>query len=963
MRASITAILVIRQGGEQLTESLRSLTTQTRLVSRLILVDSSAESTIGPHIEEALEGSGLSWTMCSVPYSSSFAEAIEEGMESAYGVDPAIPAKEWVWLLRDDSRASDSALEGLASAVDSAPLIKIAGPKQRMSDQPNVIREMGETMTRFGERITLAERELDQAQFDRLSDVLGVGEVGMLVHALTLRELGGLDPGLGPLDGGLDLCVRARLAGHRVVVVPRSILYVSASPADWSARKKLSPARGYFLARRAWLYRRLVYSPLWLLPALLLWIVPWAAFRALAQLLAKRLDRMALEPVAALAVLFQLGAIFRARQVLNSQRVTTWATIDSLRMPAPDVRKRKSIAREAVVARREERESRNPAPPILPSLPWLVLALSALSVAVFGRWWGASYLQGGGLVPLVEQQLGLWDYAWSQPGLDGSSVPADPAAMIFALLGSLLWWNPNTSVATLFVIAIPLAGAIAWWGFSQLLSKGWTTTVASFVWALSPPLLLALGDGRVGGVIALLALPWLLGALVTAHESWQRVGQASLATVIVTSSAPSTWPVVLLAVIAVSMVHSVRRPARMLGGVLPIVLGPSILLSFPRFLAWWDQVAGRWWDGWGVLFADPGYGVPFDQAPWWSLLLGWPEQPSSRVAEILGVSPHIMGILMFALGSLLIALGLLTLALAPARISLVFGILSASGFLSATIAPSLFSGFEGFSELFVWPGTSVGILLLGILVGAFAVLDRVDFYDTLGNRLPGLGPVAARVAGGAVIALTLVAPGVMAVNAWSGGTSVQTASAPRTLPAFVAAEASQSPQIGTLVMTRSEDSYLVTLERGAGATLMESSTLLRGRETALSDRDEDIARLAATLIRPSAANPSTLLDKYGVAFVLLRDDADSVAALALAQQPELVSASSSESGQLWQVRGAAPVSVTEEPESTGMLVPWFLGLVSVSAILAIPTERRARGVGRPVDDAVPALGEETADDL
>ena len=966
MRASITAILVIRQGGEQLSEGLRALTTQSRSLSKLVLVDSSADSTLSPIIDAALEGAPFGWSTCTVPYSARFAEAVEEGMATAFGEEASIPDSEWVWLLRDDSTASDTALERLVGVVESAPLIKIAGPKQRMSDQPGVIREMGETMTRFGERMALAERERDQAQYDRLSDVLAVGEVGMLVEASVLRDLGGFDPGLSPLDGGLDLCVRARLAGHRVVVVPRSVVHVGAGPADWSARKKLSGVRGHFLARRAWLYRRLVYAPAWLLPVLLVWVLPWGLVRAGAQLFLKRPDRMASEVLAALGALAQLGSVVGARQVLSSHRVTTWATIDSLRLDPADVRKRKSITREALLARDEERAARNPQPPIFPTLPWLVLALTAVSGVVFGRWWGADFLQGGGLVPLVESGVEVWDNAWTLPVLEGAVekalVPADPAALLFALLGTLTWWNPNLALVVLFVAAIPLAGAIAWWGFSQVLSKAWTTTLAALIWAVSPPLLLAFADGRVGAVLSMLALPWLLGSLVTAHESWQRVGQASLATVVVTAATPSLWPVVVLAVVLASLSRSLSHPVRMFAGVVPLVLGPSLLLSLPRFLGWWDQVSGRWWDNWGVLFADPGQATPFVAAPWWSALLGWPESPPASSSDALGLASSIVGVLVFALGALLIVLALVSLALGQARTSAIFGVVSASGLVAATLAPALFSGFQGADAVFVWPGVAVGVLLLGLILGAASTLDRVEFQDSLGNSLRGFGPVSARIVGSALVAAALVAAGLMAVQAWSGNASVQAVSAPRTMPAFVAAEAAQSPQVRTLVIEATEDAYLVTLERGAGVTLMESSTLLRGRDTQLTERDEDVARLAAMLVRPSSANPAPLFEKYGISFVLLRDDSDSEAALTLAKRPELISASSVGSGQLWQVRDPVPVVSSLEPSGAGLAGQWFLGLLAVATILAVPTERRSRGSSRPIDDAVANLGEETSDD-
>jgi hypothetical protein len=321
-----------------------------------------------------------------------------------------------------------------------------------------------------------------------------------------------------------------------------------------------------------------------------------------------------------------------------------------------------------------------------------------------------------------------------------------------------------------------------------------------------------------------------------------------------------------------------------------------------------------------------------------------------------------LGVLVFALGALLGLLALASLALGQARTSVIFGVLSASGLVAATVAPALFSGYQGADAVFVWPGVAVGVLLLGLVVGAAATLDRVEFQDSLGNSLRGFGPVIARIAGSALVLAALVAPWVMALSAWSGNVSVQPVSAPRTLPAFVAAEAAQSPQVGTLVMEARDGAYLVTLERGAGVTLMESSTLLRGRDTVLVERDEDLARLAAMLVRPSSANPAPLFEKYGISFVLLRDVPESEAALTLAKRPELISASSVDSGQLWQVREPVPALSSLEPSGAGLAGQWFLGLLAVATILAVPTERRSRGSSRPIDDAVPSLGEETSDD-
>jgi len=188
--------------------------------------------------------------------------------------------------------------------------------------------------------VALAERELDQAQYDRLSDVLAVGEAGMLIHADTLRSIGGFDAALPGLDAGLDLCVRVRLQGHRIVVVPRAVVDVGSSSADWNAGKKLPATTHDYLSLRAWLYRRLVYTPLWAFLPLLLAMLPWSVIRAAGQLVAKRPDRMFSEVSAALAVLVQLPSVLSARKNLNDARTTSWEAIDALRMSSRDVAKK-----------------------------------------------------------------------------------------------------------------------------------------------------------------------------------------------------------------------------------------------------------------------------------------------------------------------------------------------------------------------------------------------------------------------------------------------------------------------------------------------------------------------------------------------------------------------------------------------------------------------------------------------
>jgi GT2 family glycosyltransferase len=959
MRASVDAVLVIRRGGEQLEASLRALITQTRRADRVCLVDLSADSTLRAEIDGVLAGK-QDFEYLVLPFGTRWSEALGEAIEILYP-GRQTPENSWMWLLRDDTAPAPSALEHLTLSVESAPLVRIAGPKQRVSDRPLMIREMGETMTVFGERIAMAERELDQAQYDRLSDVLAVGEAGMLVHSATLEDLEGFDPALSPLDGGLDLCVRARLAGHRVVVLPHALVDVASGPADWHSGRSVSSIGQAYLSRRAWLYRRFVYAPLWALLPLLLWALPWAIVRSLWHTVAKHPERTLSEVVAALWALGKVPDVLRARGVVARSKVTSWDVIDSLRMSPEDVRKRRGIAAESRQAAKEERALQIPRPSFFPAFPWTILGLAIIAGITHGRWWGSQFLLGGGLLPLPASRDELWSEAWwlspGLQGIDANAIPADPFSAVLAFLGSLTWWSPSLAVVMLFLTAIPIAGAIAWWAASQFLSKAWTISAVAVLWALSPTLLISLSEGRIGAVIAHLTLPWLVASLVSAHESWQRVGQASLATLIVVASAPVLWPAVVLGYVLVALSRLLSHGPRIFLGLLPLGLAPSLVMGLPRFTYWLESVEGRWWSGWGVLFADPAKAYPYEPASWWEMAAGW---PTSLPSEIVGFAVPSWSVLVIAVPFVVVAV--LSLVVGRPLAGATFAGLVVLGLLSASASTALFSGYEGFEAVFVWAGSGVSVAYLGFVLGAGATLDHVDFQDSLGNALSGSSQWLARIASIAlaVMAVVQVAPFVLAT--WSGGTPVAPSATGRSLPAFVAAEAAGNPAIGTLLIREVDDSYLVTLERGAGSTLTSSSSLVRGRGTELTPRDEDLARLVGTLVRPSAADPTEALQSYGIRFILLEAPPESEASLTLAKRPELVGASSADSVQLWQVPGVVVAGPSDSDQPAGPPgILWVLLLVA--GIFAVPTERRAKAGSRVRDDALPTLGEETSDDL
>ena len=118
-------------------------------------------------------------------------------------------------------------------------------------------------MTRLGRGVALVDDELDQGQHDGLSDVLGLDPAAILVRHAVWRALGGFDPALPVVDDALDLSVRARLAGHRVAVVPEArVEFAGSGVAGLEAGSRARTIRRRDRATRAaQLHRRLVYAP------------------------------------------------------------------------------------------------------------------------------------------------------------------------------------------------------------------------------------------------------------------------------------------------------------------------------------------------------------------------------------------------------------------------------------------------------------------------------------------------------------------------------------------------------------------------------------------------------------------------------------------------------------------------------------------------------------------------------
>lgn len=544
--APATAVVVTRGATGFLPTTLRALAAQTRAPVRVLLVDAGDRP--DPAVAAALRDAGLpagSTTLLTAPGARTYGDAVRRVLGAG-------EATRWLWLLHDDSAPAPTALAELVRAVEAAPSVGVAGVKQRTWTAPARLLEVGVRTSRSGRRMTDVEPgEVDQGQHDGRDDVLGVGLAGALVRRDVWDELGGTDPALGPFGDGLDLSRRARLAGHRVVVVPAAVVrhaqagYHGLRDPDAGPVVDLDadgepdgadPRRSFAARRTALLHQRLVWAPLPLLPLVAVMAVLAGLVRVLVQIAAKEPVLAAAELAAPLRALGRPAAIARARaQTRRTHRLprrtlrplqadwrTVWRQWRDRRLTRAEARR--------VVRAPSELELRELAALAVRrrgTLAAVTVLLVAVTVVAFGPRvldvLGGRTLVGGALVPAASRLGDLWDAATSGwvTGQLGAAGPAD--AFLTALLPgtALAGGSLQAALAVLLLGSVLLAGLGAWFAAGAATRSVAVRAWAALVWAALPSLLLAAGQGRAGAVLVHVALPWLVLALARAVGAQQ----------------------------------------------------------------------------------------------------------------------------------------------------------------------------------------------------------------------------------------------------------------------------------------------------------------------------------------------------------------------------------------------------------------------------------------------------------
>lgn len=896
IRDSLAIVVVSRRLPERLPQLIEALT---------------AESLPGVVTVVNLTGSDLVLSGCSVvtaPTTLSLSHAVDRALNDS--------GAENIWIVRDDTRIRPGAFAALASVLDTSPSVGIVGPKQMDVDSPATIREMGESMTRTGFAVQLAERELDQAQYDRTSDVLAVGEAGMLVRRDVWVTLGGFDPALPGVDGALDFCFRARRAGWRIEVVPTAVIETQFTSLEALAGT-LTHSRVVREEARARAHRVLAAGAPYAHPVLAVGLLTGAIVRGIGRFVQKRRSPFA-EWRGTLSGVFDLAAVGRAHRAF---RRTSTVSIDGSRLfvsPA-ELRHRRAMENDE---RHALLESADDTPRLrfgVAALWWTGLVAVA-GIILNNRFLGATALTGGSLAPMpatVGESWAAIGATWSEVASGFSGAP-DGFAALLGILSTAFWWHPNSLVITLFVAALPLSFVAGYVGAGAVTTNSRAALFVGAGWALLPTLHIAVNEGRLTAVLVHIALP--LFARAIAGSSIVALGWASILGAVVWVSAPALAPVLLGAVIIRSLTGN--------PGAL-VTLVPALAFEWPRLL---ESLSNPL-----AYFADRGLPSPTSAPAGLLSLTLWPAAPSLPF-----VPADIAVIAAFALVATCAALAVIAVLVADnPRVG---ALLALGGF-----------------ALLVW--FALGGLPLatseGLVVGLFPgpLYDVVWFALLAGSgiTIAATRTVSAILTPAAVTAIALI--GIVPLTSVFAGTSLVAPSTTRTLPAYVEAETTALPGGATLVVTPTPEGLRAELQRDAGVTLVDWSAAAATRR-APGPNEFAIAEIAANLIVESGFDVSAALAEQQIRFVLLEAKPTATEVSSIASHAGLTSVGVTDRGILWRV--AADDTPTRVDRDSDLLYLGILGTIGLIALVAaVPTSLPRR---RPTPDDVVPLAEEDDDE-
>ena len=922
MSMRVVAVVVSNGQPLYLQKNLEALEKQSFRIERTLVVDSSNTNETTELLDSFIAQSNKH-AVLAIQEKANFAElsalGIKQVLEGLENLDDIA-----IWLIHDDSIPEVHALAELVRALELSPLVAIASPKQVGHENQKLIVQQGLTVTRSVKPFSLVNNELDQKQYDWMSDVLAVTSNAMLIRANVWAELGGFSLVAPELAADIDLGIRTHQLGFRVVVVPTARVRHAELSLHGKRDKKWLGGSVKFAMAKATNHLRLAHLPLFV--SFLYWLAlpALSVIQVAALLLMKRPDRILFTLRANLWAFFTVRARLRDRHraKLRSLRplFATSAQVKSRSRLALELEEQKTNLanfQEAPATRTNVVQRSFAASGGL----WVMLGLLVLSFQYFPL---ERAVKGGFALPLSDSWLQLFantGASYQFAGL-GLAAPSDPFTWVLLFIGSLTFFAPNLALSAVLYLALPLAYFGAWRLLSTITLRNTLKIPLALIYAFWPALTISQSEGNFPAVIFSITLPWLLFALARAGrfgiassvrsnaQTWSWIAASSLLFAIAAASAPSALPMLVI----LAIVYAVLARGRFATTAVIVLPASALLFPYLVYQVFINQTPL-------AVLADPTISYPSKQKNLLDAILGQD--------QLLGWAA--VGLLAFGLLALLAkakgVFGLWLIALvALANLWLIQGIPFTSGGTGSIFLNTSKAVFASPTPL----------MMIAVVCVIAAICIWLDSLTRVGLRRVLL--TVAVVGGLMPLALsTALTPAKI-----SFGDS-------RNLPAIFEAEANAGNDLRLLVLSSigeaGNQEFRAELVRPNGLRLDAVSTAYRFSSQNVSNDPSDdlkssISLLVGNLVSANGKDLNPVLKEAGIGYVLVTNgEGNADLAVSLNSVKELDQVGKTEFGQLWRVKASDSFEIKDNQTYWSITKSVQLGIIFGYVLLALPTSR------------------------
>ena len=513
----VLVVVVTHNGRRWLRACLESIGNQDYPDIDVVVVDNGSDNSIAPLVAESLAGAEV----LRVERNVGFAAGANLALESSRNARNA----KYFLFMHDDVVLHPDCVRRLVRAAEETDA-GVVGGKGLSWEDPDILLEVGMTADQFCYPFSgLEEGEIDQGQHDQRREVLFVTSACCLLSRALIERCGSWDGGYFMFGEDLDLCIRSRMAGFRVLVEPPARFHhaVAAASSLRDLRKTEHTIR--FFTRRNRL-RTIVKTAatyrMWIVALMYLFLGVGEVI-VLAGL--RRFEEIPAYPRAFGSFFVSIPDVIRRRRAVQKRRAL------------PDRRIRRLMVRDLhrirIFAERRVRDwevgtlrfgaqtlSRLSPSRIKQSLGLWVrrpsslvgIALAVfLAIAMRGMV-GGTPLAAGTIWPFPDEGrrlIGDFLAGWRDVGLGSPSSP--PAALPLLWLVSLASFARPRFAQNLLIVGPLVIGLIGMYRLTAPRAlPGWPRLFAMGVYALGPATQLMVGSADMGALAVYAAAPYLL---------------------------------------------------------------------------------------------------------------------------------------------------------------------------------------------------------------------------------------------------------------------------------------------------------------------------------------------------------------------------------------------------------------------------------------------------------------------